>query len=153
MPLTRPAPRRSRTPTTARQKGRELEFADLLRFIKAANIANVVWLTADVHYTAAHFYNPEKAAFQDFEPILGIRLRPAPCRHLRPGRPRHDLRPGAEIRQSTSPRPAAKPSAFDGLQFFGVVDIDGASEAMTVHLMDRDNTELFTQTLEPKRAG
>ena len=49
--------------------GRELEFADLLRFIKTAGISNTVWFTADVHYTAAHYYNPDKAAFQDFEPF------------------------------------------------------------------------------------
>ncbi len=49
--------------------GRELEFADLLKFMKDEKIANTVWLTADVHYTAAHYYNPDKAAFQDFEPF------------------------------------------------------------------------------------
>ena len=41
-------------------RGRELEIADLLRFMKAADIDNVVWLTADVHYTAAHYYDPPK---------------------------------------------------------------------------------------------
>ena len=54
------APRRSPMATTARRKGRELEIADLLRFIKHAGIANTVWLTADVHYTAAHYYNPAR---------------------------------------------------------------------------------------------
>ena len=49
--------------------GRELETARLLSRIKAAGLRNVVWLTADVHYTAAHYYNPEKAQFQDFEPF------------------------------------------------------------------------------------
>jgi alkaline phosphatase D len=29
--------------------GRELEFAELLSFIKRANVRNTVWLTADVH--------------------------------------------------------------------------------------------------------
>src|SRR5947207_14755292 len=48
-------------------RGRELEIADLLRFIKASGVANTVWLTADVHYAAAHYYNPDKAQFQDFE--------------------------------------------------------------------------------------
>jgi len=47
-------------------KGRELEIADLLRFIKNAGITNTVWFTADVHYTAAHYYDPSKAQFQDF---------------------------------------------------------------------------------------
>ena len=50
-------------------QGRELEIADLLRFIKTAGIDNTVWLTADVHYTAAHYYDPDKAQFQDFEPF------------------------------------------------------------------------------------
>ena len=50
-------------------RGRELEIADLLSFIKHAGVRNTVWLTADVHYTAAHYYDPNKAAFQDFEPF------------------------------------------------------------------------------------
>ena len=50
-------------------RGRELEIADLLSFIKHAGVRNTVWLTADVHYTAAHYYDPDKAVFQDFEPF------------------------------------------------------------------------------------
>ena len=50
-------------------RGRELEIADILRFIKTSGVANTVWLTADVHYAAAHYYNPDKAQFQDFEPF------------------------------------------------------------------------------------
>lgn len=40
--------------------GRELEIVDLLRFIKYNEIRNTVWLTADVHYTAAHYYDPTR---------------------------------------------------------------------------------------------
>ena len=49
--------------------GRELEIADLLAFIKHAGIRNTVWITADMHYTAAHYYDPNRAVFQDFEPF------------------------------------------------------------------------------------
>ena len=28
---------------------------------------NVVWLTADVHYCAAHYYDPARAVFRDFD--------------------------------------------------------------------------------------
>src|SRR5262249_49837132 len=49
--------------------GRELELAELLRFIKHNKIKNVVWITADVHYCAAHYYAPEKAQFTDFDPF------------------------------------------------------------------------------------
>ena len=50
-------------------RGRELEIADILSFIKRAGIRNTLWITADVHYTAAHYYDPNKAVFQDFEPF------------------------------------------------------------------------------------
>jgi alkaline phosphatase D len=43
------------------------------------------------------------------------------------------------------------PSA--GLQFFGQVDIDGATEVMTVRLKDLEGATLFTQELEPARPG
>ena len=49
--------------------GRELEFARLLSFLKRRRIHNVVFVTADVHYTAAFAYDPDKAVFQDFDPF------------------------------------------------------------------------------------
>ncbi len=49
--------------------GRELEIADLLGFIKHQGIKNTVWFTADVHYAASHYYDPNAAVFQDFEPF------------------------------------------------------------------------------------
>ena len=48
---------------------RELEFAELLRHARDNGVKNLVWLTADVHYTAAHHYSPDRAAFQEFEPF------------------------------------------------------------------------------------
>src|SRR5438105_5347139 len=48
---------------------REHEIADLLSFIKRARVRNTVWLTADMHYTAAHYYDPNRAVFSDFEPF------------------------------------------------------------------------------------
>ena len=71
-------PRRAGRPTrlrSVRQRrpgpplGRELEIADLLRFIKAQRIRNVVWITADVHYCAAHHYDPARARFTEFDPF------------------------------------------------------------------------------------
>ena len=37
--------------------------------MKRAGIRNTVCLTADMHYTAAHRYDPNRAVFQDFEPF------------------------------------------------------------------------------------
>ena len=55
--------------------GRELEIAGLLREIKRAGIRNVVWLTADVHYTAAHYFDPAKAQLQRLRARSGNSFR------------------------------------------------------------------------------
>jgi phosphodiesterase/alkaline phosphatase D-like protein len=44
--------------------GREFEIADILRSIKRNDVENVGCLTADVHYCAAHYYDPAKAQFK-----------------------------------------------------------------------------------------
>ncbi|MEW9613664.1 hypothetical protein AB3G45_07510 [Shinella sp. S4-D37] len=52
---------------------------------------------------------------------------------------------------SSARSPNLPPSA--GLQFFGLVDISGTSEEMTVRLMDREDRELWNVTLPPVRAA
>ncbi|MDI7862443.1 alkaline phosphatase D family protein [Rhizobiaceae bacterium n13] len=131
--------------------GRELEFADLLRFIRDNAIHNMVWLTADVHYTAAHRYDPARATFKDFLPFWEFVSGPL---HSGTYGPKElDMTFGPEVRfikasgggvDSNLP-----PSA--GLQFFGLVDIDCVSDQMTVQLMDRDDNELWRTTLDPAR--
>ncbi|MEI5678928.1 MULTISPECIES: alkaline phosphatase D family protein [unclassified Mesorhizobium] len=134
-------------------KGRELEIADLLRFIKNAGIDNTVWLTADVHYTAAHYYNPDKAQFQDFSPFWEFVSGPLHSGTFGPND--LDMTFGPELKFIKAPSAEQgqnlPPSA--GLQFFGLVDIDGASEQLTVRLMDRDDNELYKMTLDPVRAA
>ena len=130
-------------------KGREMEFAEVLRFIKQENILNTVWLTADVHYTAAHHYSPERAAFQDFEPFWEFVSGPIHAGTFGPND--LDMTFGPEVRFVKAPAEGQvnlPPSA--GLQFFGLVEIDGESEAMTVRLMDADDQELWSTTLEPQ---
>jgi alkaline phosphatase D len=131
-------------------RGRELEIADILRFIKINGVTNTVWLTADVHYAAAHFYNPDKAQFQEFEPFWEFVAGPL---HAGTGW-QNDLDNtfGPEVRFA-KPAPAGKIlSPADGYQFFGHVKIDGASGQMTVTLRDRADTALWSTTLDPKPA-
>lgn len=132
--------------------GREIEIAELLRFIKSARILNTVWLTADVHYTAAHYYDPNKAQFQDFEPFWEFVSGPLHAGTFGP----NDLDPtfGPELKFIKAPEAGQAnlpPSA--GLQFFGLVDIDGATQQMKVRLMDRGNAELWSVTLDPVTAS
>ena len=130
-------------------RGRELEIADMLRFIKAAGIRNTVWLTADVHYTAAHHYDPNRAQFQDFDPFWEFVSGPIHAGTFGPNQLDNTF--GPEVRFIKAP-PAGQsnlaPSA--GYQFFGHVAIDGATEQMTVTLKDRANTALWAITLDPK---
>lgn len=132
--------------------GRELEIADLLRYIKTSGITNTVWLTADVHYTAAHYYNPDKAQFQDFDPFWEFVSGPLHAGTFGPND--MDMTFGPEVKFVAAPTKEQgqnlPPSA--GLQFFGLVDIDGATEQLTVRLMNRDDKELWKITLDPVRA-
>jgi alkaline phosphatase D len=129
--------------------GRALEIAGLLRFIRDNDIRNVVWLTADVHYTAAHHYDPARAQFQDFAPFWEFVSGPLNAGSFGPGKLDNTF--GPEVVFHKHP-PAGQtnlpPSA--GLQFFGQVDIDGATEVMTVQLKDLTGTTLFTQELAPE---
>ena len=133
-------------------KGRELEIGDLLRFIKNAGIDNTVWLTADVHYVAAHYYDPSRAAFQDFNPFWEFVSGPLHAGTFGPNQ--LDMTFGPElkfVKAPTAEQGANLPPSM-GLQFFGVVDIDGDTEQMTVRLIDRDDNELYAVTLDPVRS-
>jgi len=132
-----------------RPLGRELEFAWLLREIKRAGIRNVVWLTADVHYTAAHYYDPAKAAFTDFSPFWEFVSGPLNAGSFGPNEP--DGTFGMQVvYQKVPPAQNTAPSA--GFQFFGQVDIDAKTRAMTVTLKDLEGASLFSKTLAPQRA-
>ena len=131
--------------------GRELEIAQLLSFIKRERIRNTVWLTADVHYTAAHYYDPNRAQFQDFDPFWEFVSGPLNAGTFGPNELDNTF--GPEVKFVKAP-PAGQvnlpPTA--GLQFFGEVQIDGKSAALTVHLRDISGASLWNVTLPPARA-
>ena len=130
-------------------KGRELEVAALLRAIKQAGIRNVVWLTADVHYTAAHFYDPAKARFSDFSPFWEFVSGPLNAGGFGPNKV--DATFGLQVMYQKAPTEVNAPPT-SGLQFFGQVDIDARTRAMTVTLKDLTGASLYSKTLEPQRA-
>jgi alkaline phosphatase D len=134
-------------------RGRELEFAELLSFIKRTGISNTIWLTADVHYTAAHRYDPANAGFSEFAPFWEFVSGPIHAGTFGPNP--LDATFGPQIVFMKAPKAGQgvnlPPSA--GMQYFGLVDIDGTEGTLTVRLMDRNNEELFQITLEPTRGG
>ena len=127
--------------------GRELELADLLRFIRDREIRNVVWVTGDVHYCAAHHYHPSRARVHRVQSVLGVRggaaATPGPSRPA-------SLDPtfGPEVKftgTTAATTPNRPPSA--GLQFFGTLTIDARTRAMTAKLIDVAGKELYSVEL------
>lgn len=129
--------------------GRELEFADLFQFILHKNIRNVVWLTADVHYAAAHYYDSSKAQFTDFKPFWEFVAGPLNSGTFGPNGLDNTFGPQV-VFNSLPPgiRPNRPPS--EGLQFFGTVKIDGTSEVMTVSLHNIAGEVLYSVDLQPE---
>ncbi|MCY3005793.1 MAG: alkaline phosphatase D family protein [Planctomycetota bacterium] len=133
--------------------GRELEMADLLEFMKQAQITNTVWLTADVHYAAAHYYDPKRAAIPDrflafWEFVAG------PLHSGSFGPNALDGTFGPEVKFLFAPPPASKLplSPSDGRQSFGTVRVDAKSKRMTVELRGLSGEVLDggSFTLEPQ---
>ncbi|WP_432053606.1 alkaline phosphatase D family protein [Streptomyces sp. bgisy022] len=130
--------------------GRELQIAELLRFVKHRRITGTVWLTADVHHTSAQHYRPERAAFGDFEPFWEFVSGPLNAGAF----------PAVALDGTFGPErvfvkapTASNVSPAEGYQFFGQVDIDGDSGELTVRLREQDGTVLYTKRLLPGRVG
>jgi alkaline phosphatase D len=130
--------------------GRELEIAGLLSFMKHAGIRNTLWLTADVHYTAAHYYDPDKAVFQDFEPFWEFVSGPIHAGTFGPNQLDNTFGPQLCYIKAPTREQGVNLPPSDGLQFFGHIAIDGASEIMTVTLKDVDDHALWSIQLEPR---
>lgn len=131
-------------------KGRELEFAELFAHLKRERVRNVVWLTADVHYCAAHYYDPSRAAFGDFDGFWEFVAGPLNAGSFGPNT--MDATFGPQVVFVKAP-PAGQSnlSPYAGLQFFGEVNVDAMGHALTVDLRDIDGQTVFTKTVAAVR--
>lgn len=130
--------------------GREQEIADILRFIRERRIRNVVWITGDVHYCAAHHYDPARARFTDFDPFWEFVAGPLHAGVFGPNA--LDATFGPDVRFIGIPegmKPNRPPSS--GLQFFGTLTIDARRRALTVGLHDLAGRDLYRQELAPQQ--
>lgn len=125
--------------------GKELELAAVLSAFKRNRVRNVVWLTADVHYCAAHHYDPARAAFTDFDSFWEFVAGPIAAGTFGPND--LDATFGPEV---VFAKHAATPneSPRHGNQFFGHVRI-AADGVLTASLRDTSGTVLFSRDLEP----
>lgn len=126
--------------------GREADIARVLTGLSRAGIRNHVWLTADVHYTAAHHYSPDRASYQDFDPFWEFVSGPLNAGAFGPNRLEGTFGPVADF---VAAPPTANTSPAEGHQYFGEVEIDSRTRQLTVSLRDVDGAAIYTRTLDP----
>jgi alkaline phosphatase D len=128
--------------------GREIQIAEILSFIKHEGIRNVVWLTTDVHYTAAQYFDPGQAVYTDFDPFWQFVSGPLHAGGF--GSPGNDPTFGPQEVFIKAP-PVANAAPDTDYMFFGQVSIDAASRVLTVRLRDVNGAVLWSTQIEPRR--
>jgi alkaline phosphatase D len=126
--------------------GRELELARLLGHWKQNKVKNIVWLTADTHYTSANHYHPDRAESKNFDPFWEFVSGPLHAGTFGPNPLDNTFGPQVVYQKAPPPGQANLPPSA-GYQFFGEVKIDPKDFTMTVHLRDIAGNVLFTKEL------
>lgn len=128
--------------------GRERELAGVLAQLQARGVDDVVWLTADVHYAAAHRYDPARARSARFDPFHEFVAGPIHAGSFGP----NPLDPtfGPEVLYNWAPPPgAANLAPWDGLQSFGTVDV--SRDHLRVGLWGIEGAEKFNLEIPARR--
>jgi alkaline phosphatase D len=123
--------------------GREHEIAWVLRELRKRRVKNTVWLTADVHYTAAHHYSPDRAAVGDFDPFWEFVSGPLHAGAFGPNTLDPTFGPQAVFVHAP---PAANTTPLDGFQHFG--EVQANQHELTVWLRDATGASLWSKTLK-----
>ncbi|WP_432573830.1 alkaline phosphatase D family protein [Kineococcus sp. SYSU DK005] len=127
--------------------GREQQVAWILREFQRRGVRDHVWLTADVHYTAAHRYDPARASFTEFDPFWEFVSGPLHAGSFGPSALDATFGPQV-VFQAVPPRPNTSP--LEGSQYFGEVEVDPDTEDLTVTLRGIDGAALWSRTLQPQ---
>ncbi len=105
-----------------------------------------MWVTADVHSCAAHYYDPQKAQFQDFDRSGNLSPAPLNAGTFGPSALANTFGPQV-IFQKTRPGPICL--HLPACSFSDKWDIDARSAELTVSQKDIDGASVFTQKLRP----
>lgn len=129
--------------------GREHELAELLSGLRARGVSNVVFISADVHYAAAHRFDPSRAARPDFDPFWAFVAGPLHAKGFGPA----PLDPtfGPELVYASVDRsaPSERPPML-GYSSYGTLTVDARTRALSVALRRGDGSLLFEQVLRPR---
>jgi alkaline phosphatase D len=130
--------------------GRELELAELLRFIRDRRIRNVVWVTGDVHYCAAHHYHPSRARFTEFDPFWEFVAGPLHAGTFGPGTLDPTFGPEARFIGIPKGMKGNRPPS-EGFQFFGTLTISARTRTLIAGLHDLSGQQLYSQEIPAQR--
>ncbi len=121
-----------------RPLGREIELAGVLAAIEARGVRNVAWLTADVHYAAAHYYDPSRAIDAKLLPFWEFVAGPIHAGTFGPA----ELDPtfGPEVKFQWAPE-RQNMAPWDGKQTFGTIDV--SADALAVGLWGIDGVRRY----------
>jgi alkaline phosphatase D len=103
-----------------------------------------------VHYAAAHFYDPERAQFKNFDSFWEFVGGPLHAGTFGPNKLDDTFGPEAKfVSVPEGLKPNRPPT--EGLQFFGQVKLDGETEALTVSLHNLVGAKLYSVELIPEK--
>lgn len=97
--------------------------------------------------SAAHFYDPNHAQFQDFTPFWEFASGSLNAGSFGPNLLDNTFGPQVVLQKSP---PTANQSPYAGFQFFGQVDIGSDRGNMTVRLANINGKTVFSKRLEPR---
>jgi len=120
--------------------GRERELAQLLATLRERDVRNTLWVTADVHYTAAHHYDPKRSAGIPFDEFWEFVAGPIHAGNFGPNELDATLGPAVKFQWGTPPEGTEMLSPLDGKQSFGTLDV--TRDGVVVGLHDIDGHEL-----------
>ena len=112
--------------------GRERDIAHVLAAMKQRDVRNVVWLTADVHYAAAHHYDPARANGAAFDPFWEFVAGPIHAGTFGPNALDPTFGPQLDW-QWVPPEGQGNLAPWDGMQTFGTVEITAARMTVRIH--------------------
>ncbi|MFT3699310.1 MAG: alkaline phosphatase D family protein [Kofleriaceae bacterium] len=117
--------------------GRERELAKIFAGIRGHK--NLVWITADVHYAAAHHYDPTRATVTDFDPFHEFIVGPIHAGSFGPNKLDPTFGPDLKFQWAPDKQNAAP---WDGFQSFGTIDV--SPEALQCAIVGIDGKPRYT---------
>ena len=143
----RASSRRSPTATPGRRSAASSRSPICCASSATRRIRNVVWITGDVHYCAAHHYDPTRATFTDFDPFWEFVAGPLHAGTFGPNALDPDVRPGSEVRRHPA-RHEAEPAADRRLPVLRhAAHTSAKTRALTAALHDLSGKTLWSVEL------